>query len=277
MKKQVFFLCVLMTFISAGVLAQESKGKVTVEITKEENGEKKTFKGTYDSKEEMNADPNYRDFTGEDPDFNFWFDGEDDQISIHIDRLKNMDHSVFRFFDEEDGDDSNSFFFQNMNGDSSQGFFNLNLDNMDLEEYREQMKEMGIEMEGLIDRLSSSVEERSSVSVLIWKKVKVMDVGEEFGKKGKVSKDSMLELDDLSFYPNPSSNGRFRVRFTAPMEDELSIKVSNLDGKEVFSRYFERFSGSFSESIDLSGQKEGIYLMEIVQGKKRLTKKIVIN
>ena len=86
-----------------------------------------------------------------------------------------------------------------------------------------------------------------------------------------------MKLNDLSFYPNPSRNGKIKVRFTTPEEGDLSIKVSNLDGREVFSRYFDRFSGIYSESIDLSGQKEGIYLLEIAQGKKRLVKKLVVN
>lgn len=95
-------------------------------------------------------------------------------------------------------------------------------------------------------------------------------------KKGEVNKNSKLELEDLSFYPNPSTTGRFKVRFKVPQEKELSIKVFNLDGKEVYNRYFERFGGTYSESIDLSGQSEGIYLLEISQGDKRITKKIVI-
>ena len=102
-------------------------------------------------------------------------------------------------------------------------------------------------------------------------------MGDEFGKKGKVNESDLLELEDLTFYPNPSKNGKIKVRFSTPSENNLSIKVSNLEGKEVFSRYFESFSGRYAETIDLSGQKEGIYLLEISQGKKRLTKKLVVD
>lgn len=257
----------------------EEESKIKVEITREINGEKKTFKGEYNSTEEMKADPNYQEFAGEDNGFNFWFDSDDDaDILLHLDQLKNKQGSSFKFFHHNDDsdDDQNSFFFKHFNGDSTEGFFDLHLDGMDIEEYKKRMKELGIEMDMLFDRLNDSDGSRH-VQVFAFKRVKITDVDDEFGKKGKVDESNVLELDDLAFYPNPSPNGRFKVRFKLPEEGELSIKVSNLEGKEVFSRYFERFGGTYSEMIDLSGQKEGIYLLEIGQGKKRVTKKIIIN
>ncbi|SNS91634.1 Por secretion system C-terminal sorting domain-containing protein [Ekhidna lutea] len=252
----------------------DDDGKIIVEITKEINGEKKTFKGEYNSTEEMHADPNYQEFAGKDEQFNFWFDRSgDDDVFLHLDQLRDHNKSFFKFFhgDEEDGD--NTFFFKHFDDDSVDGFFDLHLDGMNLDEYRERMKQLGIEMEEMFDKFHGD----KSVRVIEIKRVKIEDVDDEFGKKGKVDDSSMLELDDLSFYPNPSSNGRFKVRFSVPEEGSLAIKVSNLEGKEVFSRHFDRFGGTYSEMIDLSGQKEGIYLLEISQGKKRLTKKIVIN
>lgn len=258
----------------------EEEGKIKIEITREINGEKKTFKGEYNSTEEMQADPNYQEFAGEDNGFNFWFDNDDDEdILLRLDQLKSKHGSSFKFFHHnDDGEDAdqNSFFFKHFDGDSSNGFFDLHLDGMDLEEYKERMKELGIEMDMLFDRLNDA-DGSSHVQVFAFKRVKITDVDDEFGKKGKVDESNVLELDDLAFYPNPSPNGRFKVRFKLPQEGELSIKVSNLEGKEVFSRYFERFGGTYSEMIDLSGQKEGIYLLEIGQGKKRVTKKIIIN
>lgn len=64
------------------------------------------------------------------------------------------------------------------------------------------------------------------------------------------------------------------MEFTVPQEEELSVEVIDLEGKETFSRYFERFGGQYSETIDLSNQKKGVHLLEIRLGKKRLTKKI---
>jgi hypothetical protein len=279
MKQKIKFLVLSLAVLMTGSVIAQSKeeGKIKIEITKEINGEMKTFKGEYNSTEEMQADPNYKEFAGADDGFDFWFDGADDQdIMIHLDQMRNHNQSFFKFFDGDEEDGDNTFFFKHFDGDSTERFFDIHLDGMDMEEYREKMKELGIEMDEIFDRLNDDDADRQ-VKVIEIKRVKIEDVSDEFGKKGKVESSSKLDLDDLSFYPNPSSNGRFKIRFNVPSEDELKISVSNLQGKEVFNRYFESFSGTYAETIDLSRQKEGIYLLEISQGKKRLTKKIVIN
>lgn len=277
--KSTILLAIAFLFFGDLAKAQSNdEGKIVIEITKEVNGEKKTFKGEYNSTEEMRADPQYQEFAGEEQDFNFWFDNDNRaDIFLHLDELKNHHGSAFRFFHQgdEDSDDNNRFFFKNFDSNSSSGFFNFHLDGMDIEEYQEKMKELGIDMEMLFEGLDDG--NKSFAQAFVIKRIKITDVDEEFGKKGKVDESNVLELDDLVFFPNPSSNGRVKVRFKLPEEGELSIKVSNLEGKEVFSRYFERFGGTYSEMIDLSGQKDGIYLLEIGQGKKRVTKKIVIN
>lgn len=269
-------IMILLIALSVSVTAQRNEeSKIKVEITKEIDGEKKTFKGEYNSTEEMYADPNYKEFAGDSEGFNFWFgDNDGDDVFLHLDQLRDQNKSFFKFFGDEEED--GNFFFRSFDGDSIEGFFNLHLDDMDMEEYREHMKSLGIEVEEMLDRFKHKDGDRH-VRVIEIKRVKITDVEDEFGKKGKVDDSNLLELADLTFYPNPSSNGRFKVRFNAPEEGDLNIKVSNLEGKEVFSRSFERFGGLYSEMIDLSGQKEGIYLLEISQGRKRLTKKIVIN
>jgi hypothetical protein len=265
------------------------EGKIKIEITKDVNGEKRTFKGEYNSTEEMKADPSYQEFAGKDEDFHFWMDRDADQSQMFFnqDHLRSLqdalkffendekgNHFFFKHFDSEGDDDK--FFFRHQNGESSEQFFDLDFDDMNFEEYREKMKELGLEMETLLDKFQD-FDPNNRVIIHI-KKVEVTDVeGDEFGKKGNVTDSNKLELDELRFSPNPSSNGRFKVQFKVLEKKDLTIRVFNLEGKEVFNRYFERFGGMFSETIDLSGQKEGIYLLEITQGNKRLTKKIAIN
>ena len=289
-RKTTILTMLLLSIISTSVFSQtEDEGKIKIEITKEINGEKKTFKGEYNSTEEMRADPNYQEFAGEDNGFNFWFEGDDDDdLFIHLDQLRGNNNSFFKFFDDEDEDgrngfffkhfdDDNGIFFKHFDGDSISEFFDMHLDDMDMDEYKEKLKELGIQLDVLVDKLNHGNGSHSRTSIITIKRVKISDVADEFGKQGKVAESNKLELEDLTFFPNPSSNGRFKVRFGLPEEGELNIRVSNLEGKEVFSRYFERFGGTYSEMIDLSDQKDGIYLLEISSGKKRLTKKIVIN
>ena len=255
--------------VAAEALSQNNdEGKITVEITKEVNGEKNTFKGEYNSREEMHADPNYQEFAGAENDFNFWF-SDDEDVSIHMDQFSGG--NFFRFFDDED----DHSFFHRFDSDSMDGFFNFHSDDMNMDEFREHMKKLGVEMGAMFRGLHD--DEGRQVRIFEFKKIKVTDVEDEFGKRGQVDESNLLELEDLSFYPNPATDGQLRVRFTVPDENDLSIKVSNLEGEEVFTRYFDRFSGTYSENIDLSGQEEGIYLLEISQGKRRIMKKLVIN
>lgn len=95
----------------------------------------------------------------------------------------------------------------------------------------------------------------------------------EFGKKAEVKKGRELKINDLTF-----ETGRLlKVRFTAPEDGELTVKLTNHNSKEVYSRYFENHQGEFSEAMDLSQQKPGNYLLEINLNGKRLTRKITID
>ncbi len=276
MKRSMKFILAFLLVIGflVGNAQDEKEGKITVEITKEINGEKRTFKGEYENIEQMKADPNYQEFAGGDEGFSFWFDRDgDDDVFLKLDQFDQFGKS-FQFGFSPGSQGFNMFkHFDTDSSDQSSRFFHFDGD--DWEGHEERIEKLQNQMQDLLERLGD--EEDSRVSTFESKRIKVTDVeGDEFGKKGKVNESNLLLLEDLSFYPNPSSDGGFKVRFRVPEEDELNIKVFNLEGKEVFNRYFERFGGLYSESLDLSGQKEGIYLLEISQGKDRLTRKIVI-
>ena len=249
----------------------EKSGKITVEITKEINGEKKTFKGEYENEEQMKADPNYQEFAGEEDNFNIWFDGDDgSNIKLWIDRFQDDASSYFKF--DMDSDDNPKFFFKGFDGDSANV---LRLHDFAATDWSKHLKDLGVNLDALMLKLD---DENLGIHKHASKRIRVMELeGNEFGKRGKAEKSELLTLEKLSFTPNPSSNGKINIRFEVPSEDELTIKVFNLNDKEVFNRYFERFGGTYSESIDLSGQKEGMYLLEIKHGRKRLTRKILIN
>jgi len=83
-----------------------------------------------------------------------------------------------------------------------------------------------------------------------------------------------LKMDDLNYYPNPNS-GKFTLQFTADKRP-TEIKITSLDGKEIYSEKLSSFEGSYQNEIDLSGQKRGIYLLQIIQGNKASNKKIII-
>lgn len=273
MKRAGLLIAFLISF-SADTFAQKGEGKIIVEISKEVDGKKKTFKGEYNSAEEMRADPNYQEFAGEEEGINFWFDeASDHQIFMDLDDLKGLHRKSFHFFSDSDSLDNDFFVFRRFSNDSSSRNFNFNDINLGVHE--DKLRELGIEMEEIFKRLDESGASQR-FSIISSKRILVDENTEAFGKRGKTTNRKQLKLDDLTFFPNPAPSGKLRLRFTIDKPSELQIVVSNLEGKSVFSRYFENFSGVYSEPIDLSDQNEGIYLIEIISEGRRLIRKLVI-
>lgn len=84
-----------------------------------------------------------------------------------------------------------------------------------------------------------------------------------------------LKPSDLSYYPNPS-NGVFNLTFSLEKKGEVSVKVVDILGNEVYREKILDFDGRYDNKIDLSGKDKGIYVLQIIQGKKTLSRKILI-
>lgn len=273
--------------------AQDDKKKITIQITKEVDGETKTFKGEYSSEEEMRNDPAYLEFKGDDDDVNVWFDGShgmDKIIQLH----RGNGTNAFSFsFDDDNFFDFDKHFkhFRHGQGGPNAFFFGDDDAVIDLrgwnseedeEELAEKMEELEEKLKGLDKDLQKEImesmkemQEMHSFPKRINRTgISIEEVGDDFGKKGKVAESEKLDLDDFKFMV---MRNRLNVRFMMKEEAELSVKISNEDGRDIYNRYFEKFGGHFSDDIDFSQYSEGKYLLEIQQGKKRLTRKIVID
>ncbi|XOV92394.1 MAG: T9SS type A sorting domain-containing protein [Bacteroidota bacterium] len=292
MKKTLIkiFGIALAIFLTADMLlAQEEKSQITLDITKEINGEKETFKKTYDSQAEMAADVDLQTFTNDangkqiryavvgpgnktmkinqtDSSMEYVFDF-DTQVSKVVKKMKGLDDM---------DDDSLSIVLNDKIRKLEDALAHLGMnvkeeieimEDMDWDEIKERHKIMIIDKD---EHNKSITKEDNKKSITI----SSLD-GNEFGKRGKVSHNELLNLEVLDYYPNPSP-GQFRLKFQVSEPGPLNIKIFNKDQQEVYVRYFPRYSGVFSELIDLRGQDEGTYLLEISQDKKRLVRKMVI-
>ncbi len=114
------------------------------------------------------------------------------------------------------------------------------------------------------------------IIVRVFNKIRV----EEIGKEEELSEDLHLDdkeplwLDRLSFYPNPSE-GRFTVSFEADAAP-LSLKIVDITGRTVYEEDLGQFSGYYNQEIDLSGQDRGIYILQVTQGNKVNSKKLIL-
>ena len=274
--------------------AQDDDKRIKIKITKEVDGERKTFEGEYSSEEEMRNDPAYQDFAGEDDDTFVWFDSDDDFDKI-IELHPGQGASAFSFrFDDDDFPKNFKRQFRFHQGGPGAYFFGDDDAVIDLrgfdggkfeEELEAKMKELEEKLEGVDRDLREEIMEQLRDiedlhgSMGFPKRIRrdgisIEDAGDDFGKRGKVDEKDMLDADDMNFMV---MRDQLHVRFRVKKEGELTVKISNEEGKDIYNRYFENYGGTFSDRIDFSRYEDGKYLLEIELDKKRLTKKIVID
>jgi len=86
---------------------------------------------------------------------------------------------------------------------------------------------------------------------------------------------SELAVSGLVFSPNPS-DGHFNLSFELGERTPAKIAVYSMEGRKVYSQKIKQPEGIFSEDIDISKYGSGTYFLQITQGDKAQTKKVVI-
>ena len=84
-----------------------------------------------------------------------------------------------------------------------------------------------------------------------------------------------LSIERLNIFPNPS-NGMFELRFELPERGDTRIRLFNSVGQQIYLYDLGEFSGSFSDRIDISNEMRGIYFLELRQGVKSISKKLIV-
>src|SRR5690606_28795897 len=82
------------------------------------------------------------------------------------------------------------------------------------------------------------------------------------------------QLDNLSIYPNPN-NGSFNVSFVPASPEPVIIQVYDLRGRRIFNTKYEP-TGVFNEVVNLQSAQSSMYLLNISNGDKMVTKKILV-
>jgi len=77
--------------------------------------------------------------------------------------------------------------------------------------------------------------------------------------------------DQMSVYPNPASD---HLMINLPVQKSATIQIFNLSGSLVLENHFA--SGA-SKQLDVSALPRGIYLLGILQGDKKVYRKIILN
>lgn len=95
--------------------------------------------------------------------------------------------------------------------------------------------------------------------------------------KEAVGADEMedLEFNNISFYPNPS-DGRFNVELDTGNEEPIQIKIVGPDGAVVYDKRDQKSKGKYDFNVDISEHEKGIYILQVIQNNRALTKRIII-
>lgn len=86
---------------------------------------------------------------------------------------------------------------------------------------------------------------------------------------------SDLRVDFLSINPDPES-GKFLLEFNLSGIGDLSVRLHNGAGREIYSYETADFTGPFSDTVNISQNGTGNYYIEITHGNKYLSKKITL-
>ena len=86
-----------------------------------------------------------------------------------------------------------------------------------------------------------------------------------------------LDLNDIDVYPNPTEKEVTLSFSTQVKGGPVEVKVSDISGKQIFRDYVGDFSGSYTETIDLGNQPDGVYILTIIQNGKSWTETIALN
>jgi subtilisin-like proprotein convertase family protein len=81
-------------------------------------------------------------------------------------------------------------------------------------------------------------------------------------------------FENFALYPNPN-NGTFTVQFNSSSDNSILIGIHDIRGREVLSKSYQN-NGFFNEKLQLDNLQSGVYLINIQDGDKKITKKIVI-
>ena len=84
-----------------------------------------------------------------------------------------------------------------------------------------------------------------------------------------------FDFNNFSVYPNPS-NGNFNITFEVIDTQEVKIKLFDIRGRMIEQKEFTNTPNTFSEELSFNGINTGLYILQVQNGDKRTTKKLLI-
>lgn len=80
----------------------------------------------------------------------------------------------------------------------------------------------------------------------------------------------------LKIYPNKPFDNKLNLKFYAPEKGDVSVVVTDINGKEVGSQKFKDFQGDFMGQVDLKKNVKGTLFVTVTQGQDGTAKRVVV-
>ena len=80
-------------------------------------------------------------------------------------------------------------------------------------------------------------------------------------------------LDELKVFPNPN-NGEFTLKLAA-VSQEVNVEVYDIRGRRIYEQAFDG-NGGVNENINLNHVQSGMYILNVTDGFKQATRKIIV-
>ena len=104
--------------------------------------------------------------------------------------------------------------------------------------------------------------------------------GKDMKKFRKIHKNILMEgsktVHGLSAEPNQPFNGKLNVEFTAPEKGNVTIAVTDVNGKEIASEVLKDFQGDYLGQIDLKKAAAGVYFLRVTQGNDGAVRRVEV-
>ena len=87
---------------------------------------------------------------------------------------------------------------------------------------------------------------------------------------------SSKTVKGLNVYPNHPFNNKLNLRFTTPEKGDVTITVTDVNGKEIGKEKLKDFSGDYLGQVDVKGKEKGTFFVTVTQGEDGVVKRGVV-
>lgn len=95
--------------------------------------------------------------------------------------------------------------------------------------------------------------------------------------KGMLADQGSKTIHGLKATPNKPFNGKISVKFNAPEKGNVTIAVTDVNGKEIASEQIKDFQGDYLGQIDLKKAGTGVYFLRVTQGNDGAVRRIKVD